>query len=274
MRIVSLLLIFCGLLGSGARSLAAQEPARLLTIEVGELPFVISAPHGGKLDLPNVPARSGEGLKDGPGGFVTSRDTGTEELAMEVAAEIKRRYDKPVHLVVNRVHRKYCDPNRIAAEAYDSDGGKTHFDAYHTAMKAACAATQKQFVRGLVLDLHGQGTSAETVYRGTQNGKTVTLLRERFGAAAHTGPESLFGLLKVRGWTIHPDPLDGKEQSGFNGGPIVRTYGNPQAYGLDAIQFEFGGNYRTATARKATAQVLVDALVLYGKLYLNLPEPK
>lgn len=274
MRMIPLLLIACGLLGSGAGSLAAQAPTRWLTIEVGELPFVISAPHGGKLDLPNVSIRSGEGLKDGPGGFVTSRDTGTEELAMEIAVEIQRRYGKPAHLVVNRAHRKYCDPNRVAAEAYDSDGGKAHFDAYHAGMKAACAATQKQFVRGLVLDLHGQGTSAETVYRGTQNGKTVTLLRERFGDVAHTGPDSYFGLLKARGWTIHPDPLDGKEQAGFNGGPIVRTYGNPQAYGLDAMQLEFGANYRTATARKATSRVLVDVLVLYGKLYLNLPEPK
>lgn len=249
-------------------------PTEFLTIERGELPFVLSAPHGGKLDLPNARPRTGEGLKAGPGGFVISRDTGTEELAREVAAEIQRRYGKPAHLVANRVHRKYCDPNRIAAEAYDNDGGKAHFEAYHAALKTACEATQKQFQRGLVLDLHGQGTSAETVYRGTQNGKTVTLLRERFGEAAHTGPKSLLGLVQARGWTVHPDPFDGKEQAGFNGGPIVRTYGNPQAYGLDAIQLEFGNNYRTASARKMTAKVLVDALVVYGTLYLNLPEPE
>ncbi len=274
MPFVRRLLLTSWLLITLAIPVLAQEPPQFLRIEVGELPFVLSAPHGGKLDLPNVPERTGAGLKDGPGGFVTSRDSGTEELAIEVAAEIKRRYGKPAHLVVNRVHRKYCDPNRPEKEAYDSDGGKAHFEAYHAAMKAACEETQKTFQRGLVLDLHGQGTSAVTVYRGTQNGKTVTLLRERFGDAANTGPESLFGLLKTHGWTVHPQPLGDKEQAGFNGGPIVRTYGDPQAYGLDAMQLEFGSNYRVASARKATAKVLVDALIVYGKNYLNLPEPK
>lgn len=243
--------------------------ADLVTVEVGALPLIISAPHGGKLDLPDATPRTGDGLKAVPGGFVISRDTGTEELALEIAAEVRRRFDKPAHLVINRVHRKYCDPNRAPAEAYDSDAGRAHYEAYHAAMKKACGTVQESFHRGLVLDVHGQATSAVTVYRGTQNGKTVTLLRERYGEAAHTGPESLFGLLKDRGWTVFPDPLDGKEQPGFNGGYIVRTYGNPPAYGLDAMQLEFGNDYRIPTARKKTAEVLVDALLHYHRQYLK-----
>lgn len=249
----------------------AQDLASPLVVELGELPFIISAAHGGKLDLPNTSPRTGEGLKAAPGGFVTSRDGGTEELAQEVAAEIRRRFDKPGHLVINRIHRKYCDPNRTPKEAYDTDGGQAHYEAYHKSLKTACESTQRQFHRGLVLDLHGQGTSAKTVYRGTQNGKTVTLLRERFGETAHTGPESLFGLLKAKGWTVQPDPHEDKEQAGFTGGYIVRTYGNPAAYGLDAIQLEFGNDYRIAAARKETARVLVDALVEYGRRYLDKP---
>lgn len=249
----------------------AQDRAPHLVVEAGELPFIISAPHGGKLDLPDTPPRTGEGLKAAPGGFVTSRDGGTEELAQDVAAEIRRRFNKPAHLVINRIHRKYCDPNRAPKEAYDMAGGQTHYEAYHAALKIACESVQSRFQRGLVLDLHGQGTSAKTVYRGTQNGKTVTLLRERFGETAHTGPESLFGFLKAKNWTVHPDPHTEKEQAGFNGGYIVRTYGNPAAYGLDAIQLEFGNDYRIAAARKETARVLVDALVGYGRRYLDQP---
>jgi N-formylglutamate amidohydrolase len=259
-------LLFAGILPA-----RAEDRALHIVVEKGELPFVISAPHGGKLDLSDTPPRTGEGLKAAPGGFVTSRDTGTEELAQEVAVEIRRRFDKPAHLVINRVHRKYCDPNRAPNEGYDSDGAKPHYEAYHAALKTACESTQRQFHRGLVIDLHGQGMSAKTVYRGTQNGKTVTLLRERFGEAAHTGPESLFGSLKAKNWTVHPDPHDEKEQAGFTGGYIVRTYGNPAAYGLDAIQLEFGNDYRTAAVRKETARVLVNALVEYGRRYLDQP---
>jgi hypothetical protein len=107
------------------------------------------------------------------------------------------------------------------------------------------------------------------VFRGTKNGQTVTLLRERFGEPAHTGEESLWGLLKAGGWKVHPDPHDGREQAGFTGGYIVQHYGGQQAYGIDAIQLEFGMDYRTAANRPKTAAVLADALAEFSKRYLT-----
>ncbi len=254
-------------------ALAAEEPEPFIEVKVGALPIILSAPHGGKRELPGVAPRQGEGLAKVPGGFVVARDGGTEELAREVAAEIQRRYAKPPFVVINQTHRKFFDPNRPPKEAYESERAKLEYDNYHTALAAACRSTQQTFKRGLLLDLHGQGTSKVTVYRGTRNGQTVTLLRERFGEAAHTGPESLCALLKGRGWTVHPDPHDGKEQSGFTGGYIVQHYGSHQGFGIDAMQLEFGGDYRDAKARKETARVLVDAVTVYASLYLDVPVP-
>jgi hypothetical protein len=61
---------------------------------------------------------------------------------------------------------------------------------------------------------------------------------------------------------------DQKEQSGFTGGYIVLTYGSHKALPIDAIQLEFGAEYRVASKRKETAKVLADALEAYADLYL------
>jgi hypothetical protein len=106
------------------------------------------------------------------------------------------------------------------------------------------------------------------VFRGTKNGLTVTLLRERFGEESHAGSESLFALLRQQGWKVHPDPFDATEQSGYSGGYIVQTYGSHQGHGIDAVQLEFGMDYRTAENRTRTALDLAAAVADYAERYL------
>lgn len=256
-----------------ASAICLAEESRFVHVEVGDLPIIISAPHGGRLDVPDVEPRRGEGLKPGASGYVVSRDTGTEELAAEVAKAIAKRFQRKPHLVVARSHRKFVDMNRPAQIAYEDPDVKPVYDAYHAALTSACSAVQKKFHKGLLLDLHGQGEAKDTVYRGTQDGKTVTLLRERFGEAAQTGEHSLFGQLKHHGWKVYPDPLDGKEQAGFRGGYIVQTYGSHQVFGIDAMQLEFGADYRNKEGRPKTASTLAAALADYAARYLDLGTP-
>lgn len=249
---------------------ASGEEQNYLHRQPGELPIILSAPHGGKLDLPDVPPRAGEGLKKQPGGFVTSRDTATEDLVLKVSAAIEAKFGKKPYLVASRVHRKYLDPNREASAAYEDPAAKAVYDDYHKSLAEFCRDVQKAHRQGLLLDLHGQGSAKDTVFRGTRHGLTVALLRERYGEAAHSGEASLFGRLKSLGWTVHPDPRDGKEQAGYTGGFIVQTYGSHQGYGIDAIQLEFGGDYRaTEAAREKTATTLTEAVADYAVRYLN-----
>ncbi len=255
--------------------LLAAEQQSLVVTQRGELPIILSAPHGGNEPVPGAEPRKGEGLERKPGGFVTARDTGTEELAHEVADAVALRFGTPPYFVVSKAHRKYLDPNRAPAAAYECDAAKAVYDAYHAALEDACREVQARFHTGLLLDLHGQGSAKDTVFRGTKNGATVAALRQRFGDAAHTGEAGLWGQLKRRGWTVHPDPFDGREQPGFTGGYIVQRYGRQADFGIDAIQLEFGASYRSAARRPATATVLADALADYAVRYLNcqLPEP-
>lgn len=246
----------------------SSNPEELVWVQRGELPVVISAPHGGTLKIAGVEARTGAGMAKGPSGFFVGRDGGTEELANEVVDAIERRIGKRPYAVISSTHRRYLDPNRPAEIAYEDPDAEPAYRRYHDSCREFCAEILERYHAGLLLDLHGQGTSAETVYRGTGNGKTVQRLRERYGDAAHSGEKSLFGLLAEGGWTVYPNPFDGKEQSGFTGGYIVQTHGSHRAGGIDAMQLEFGSKYRSRANREKTAEVLAEAVSSYLATYL------
>lgn len=266
---------------SNAASVYAQDKStkpvsnlsRLVFVQAGDLPIILSAPHGGTGEVTGVSERTGDGLKTGPSGFFTGRDTGTEELAQEVLEAIKKRFGKSPYVVISKVHRKFMDPNRPADIAFEDPRIKPFYDHYHDSLAKYCRDVADRFQMGVLIDLHGQGTRRDTVFRGTKNGLTVTHLRDKFGETAHHGSNSLFGLLSARGWTVHPSPHDEKEQSGFTGGFIVQSYGSHKAQPIDAMQLEFGAEYRVASRRAKTAEVLADALAEYAGLYLQMQVP-
>jgi N-formylglutamate amidohydrolase len=252
---------------------AKLELSELVFTQQGDLPIVISAPHGGTRSIPDVPERKGEGMKTGGAGFFAGRDVGTEELAYAVSEAIQKRFGKLPYMVVSRSHRKYLDPNRPPEIAYEDADAKPIFDFYHGTMAKYCREATNRFKSVVLLDLHGQGSKADTVFRGTRNGSTVKHLRETFGDAAFTGEHSLFSMLHRQGWTVDPIPHSDKEQSGFTGGHIVGTYGSLDGAVVDAYQLEFGLDYRVKDRRAKTANELANAVVEYAEAYLKVTEP-
>jgi N-formylglutamate amidohydrolase len=239
-------------------------------VQKGNLPIIISAPHGGNDVITGVPVRTGVGVTD----FTTVRDNGTEELAYALATAVQQRFGKKPYVVVSKASRSYVDLNRSAANAYEHPDAQVVYEYYHNTMKLYSRTVANKFHCGLVIDLHGQGTSSTTVFRGTRNGATVRHLRSAYGQSAHDGPNSMFGLLATKGWVVDPLVLSATENSSFNGGYIVGTYGSQVASAVDAIQFEFGSNYRgTSAQRTQTVTDLTDALVTYARLYLRVRVP-
>jgi len=245
---------------AAAKDVTESDP---IVFQIGDLPVVISAPHGGTMKLPGVVPRTGEGLESGPAGFRVVRDGGTEELAMEVSRQLAVRMNGKPSFVISRIHRRYVDFNRPANIAVEAPSAQVVYDQYHQTLSESVRKIRSRHACGLLIDIHGQGTSASTVYRGTSNGLTVSGMQSMFSEESFHGPNSLSGLLKKQGWTMHPDPLDGKEQSGFTGGYIVRTYGSHRADGIDAIQLEFGADYRKAAVRERVAKQLADSVAEY-----------
>jgi N-formylglutamate amidohydrolase len=281
MRILVLLLIGIGLtIASAPRALSQETKSATKVIESddieelvsvceGTLPIVLSAPHGGTIKIVGVDVRKGQGMATGPSGFFIGRDGGTSELALAVAKELEKLTGQKPYWVISKAHRKYLDPNRPSEIAYEDSDAAPVYQRYHGTLQQYCRNVLEKYHTGLLLDIHGQGSSSKTVYRGTGNGKTVARLKERFGESAHAGEESFFGMLNRLGWQVYPYPTDGKEQSGFTGGYIVQTHGSHRPNGLDAIQLEFGSEYRDKENRSKTAQVLSQAIVQYIRQYID-----
>jgi N-formylglutamate amidohydrolase len=238
---------------------------KLVRIHVGALPIVLSAPHGGRIRIPDCPDRKGNGVNK----FVIVNDTNSDVLALKVAAAIETKFGKPAHLVMAYFERKQCDANRPAADAYENKLAQPVYNRYHAALAAAKRAIEMDFGRGILIDLHGQAADAKLVFRGTNDLKTVTHLVDRFGLAAITGPKSVLGGLVARGHATFPALTSiEKERASFSGGYIVQTYGSRDGGAVDAIQLELGFDQRAVPKMNRFAADLADALHDFAIEYL------
>ncbi len=263
---LGLTLTLAALIGWPAAGQEPVSPAALVTVRTGTVPVIISAPHGGRRPVPGVPERKGDGVAK----FAKVRDENTAELAGKLLIELDKQLGGKPFAVIARFERKYLDVNRPADGAYEDPKAGPYYDAYHAALADACRAVKAKWGRGLLLDIHGQTGRPDAVCRGTNNLTTVTLLRERFGPTAVTGPKSVLGSLEARGYTIFPRcDSDEKEDSRYNGGHIVQTYGSHHGYAIDAIQLEFGSKYRKKDVLDQTAKDLAAAVGVFAKEYLK-----
>ena len=88
-----------------------------------------------------------------------------------------------------------------------------------------------------------------------------------------TGPEGLFGQLERNGFRVVPDnsvPIAGRtEDRRFNGGYTVDLYGSHGALGIDAVQFEFGSDYRRKETIDRSIEGAARAIVAFREAYLT-----
>jgi len=259
---MALLFLLHLLLQDGALQL---DTSKYVTIQAGTLPIIISAPHGGTLSIAGVSERQGGGEI---AQFTTVRDINTDLLAQQLAEAISKKLDGKPYVVVAKFSRKYIDANRPSQGAYESKEAKPIYDAYHAALEKACKEVKTKWGRGLLIDVHGQAVRADAIFRGTQNGKTTTLLTQRFGLKAMTGPNGFQGMLEAKGYTVLPPCSSTEKETKFNGGYIVQNYGSHTGYGIDAIQMEFGGQYSGRGKLEKTTSDLADVISDFTKRYV------
>ena len=117
---------------------------------------------------------------------------------------------------------------------------------------------------GLLLDLHGatrQPDAPAEIYVGTENGLTITALRQSTSDDALYRRRGLVGLLQAAGYTMLPGEFGTPEHHAFTGGYTVETYGSHHADGIDAIQLEIVAELRrTETCRARLATELANAI--------------
>jgi len=247
--------------------LSAQEeqgPGRLLTVWAGMLPIILSAPHGGRESIPGVPVRRGIGVPQ----FTTERDNNTAELAEAIGRALGDRLDAKPFLIVARFERKYVDANRPHAAAYESVAAKPYYEAYHRALEDASERVRQRWMGGMLLDIHGQGAEADTIFRGTDNGRSVSALQQKFGNEALTGPKSIVGQLALKGYKVIPNGVGEAREQRYTGGYTTRTYGSHRGTQINAIQLEIGTNLRARAKLDRTAIDLADSIAVFARQYI------
>jgi N-formylglutamate amidohydrolase/glutamine amidotransferase PdxT len=257
-------LIFSNSFAAESIAKAEAKSHPLVTSLAGDLPIILSAPHGGRDAVPDVPVRLGKGVEK----FVPKSDADTDRLTAELADAIAKVTGKRPYVVIARFHRKFIDANRAPELAYESDNAKATYEAYQQAIVEARQKIIDRWGSGILLDIHGQALAANTIFRGTQNGKTAAHLVKQFGEDALTGEKSLFGQLAKQGFTVVP-PIDSHdEENHYIGGYIVTTYGSASGGTFDAIQLELGKALRSAVERTKTVEKMSLAITAFAEDYL------
>jgi N-formylglutamate amidohydrolase len=266
------LLIWLVMLNSSSVDAATQNESSsvdgLVAVGIGNLPIILAAPHGGRQAIPGVPVRRGIGVPQ----FSTQRDNNTAELTDMIGFKLGARFGAKPFMIVANFERKYADANRAPEHAYESTGAKSFYDAYHRALAEAAERVRQRWGHGFLIDLHGQVAELETIFRGTDNRRSVTALEQRHGSQALSGPKSLLGELDARGYQIVPS-LNGQERERYyTGGYTTQTYGSHRGTKIDVMQLELGTDLRKRANLERTAADLAQAIEIFAKAYLPLAE--
>ena len=255
----------------------------------GELPIVISAPHGGRERPEEIPDRT-KG--------VLAMDTNTQELARAVADEFFARTGQRPHLILCRLQRRKLDCNReiIEAAAGHPRAGQA-WREYHGFIETARAAVVAKTGRGFFIDLHGHAHKEQRLELGylldaAQLAHSDAELRQSDFRAQSSlrrlvadrpadfsellrGPRSFGALLEKEGFPCSPS-LDNPSPPApfFRGGYSVQRHA-AEAEHFAGLQIEtyFKGVRDTAASRTnfSRALVRVTTIFLAEQMKLTLP---
>jgi N-formylglutamate amidohydrolase len=234
----------------------------------GNLPLIITAPHGGNGTVAGCPERTAVGPR-----FVNRPDAATAQLAQQIADALAEQTGKQPYLVIARFHRRYIDANRPPEEAYADSACAGAYATYHNAIQQFIDDARKTHTQVLLIDVHGQSAYRSSILRGTRHGHTVTGVLARHGPAAITGTDSIFGRLAHMGYDVMPanelPPTGRVEPRGYTGGHTVALYGGGKADRVDAMQMEFGIDLRQSGIIEQTAKDAATAIAAFYRRYLT-----
>jgi hypothetical protein len=250
----------------------------------GNLPLIISAPHGGELLPSELPNRTNTSTYT----VTTNSDLYTDNLARAIRTACSNRYGRFPHVIICNVDRAKVDCNREIIEgAQNNTNTQTVWKEFHAYINIARQQVSNTYGRGLYIDLHGHGhpiqkneigydLSDSDMFKPTfsttdDNESTIHAMSERSRQSftdVVRGELSLGSLLEKRGYPCvpsvsspNPGVSNGVTNAYFNGGYNTQTYGTSLANGgtIDAIQIEC--NYTNVRAKSSTSSYSEDVAV-------------
>ena len=255
---------------------------------VGDLPLIISVPHGGTTMLTDVATRN---CKDA----VTVTDSRTIELVKEIEKAFLAKYKARPFIIISNLSRKHVDHNRDLEEG--TCGDKTMekpWNQFHDYIDTAVVLATKKFGKAVYIDLHGHGHTKQRLELGynltadelrnldakdskqMNKSSVINLLAANKKLDIEQlliGNDAFGTLITKEGFNAVPAKQDVaplEEDKYFNGGYNTRRYTSTKYPNIFGFQIE--SNYkgvRDAEGRPAFAAAFVNAMGSYFKTYLR-----
>lgn len=258
-----------------------------IEFRAGELPVVISVPHGGDLEPNDIPDRTCNNA-------VYASDLYTIELARQIDTALFKLTGCHPYIVINHLHRKKLDCNRAEFSATCNDPqALVAWNEFHDFIDQAQNEVVSLYGTGFYLDLHGHGNIEQRIELGymlyddelelsdaTLNTSTYVnysslyeLVLNNVSGSSHSqllrGTNSLGSLLSDGGYASVPSsemPSPGLGNNYFSGGynTATHTSANPSNF-FSGVQVEcnYHGIRDSYDNRHAFSQVFSNAVALF-----------
>jgi hypothetical protein len=227
--------------------------------DVGDLPIILSAPHGGKIKPLEIYDRTYG---------VTVTDYNTRELTETITAVFQSVFGARPHVIINNLSRYKLDANRDVVEAAQGNIYAVRaWEEYHHYIASAKSSIEAQFGYGLFLDIHGHGANPDgyydmrtwlgylltgdeldksdadinnSIYQDISSIKTLTEVSPEDFVQVLRGPNSLGSLLNEAYSTLPSTSYPGPEgMFYYSGGYNTHRHGSSEVGGaISAIQLE------------------------------------
>lgn len=255
----------------------------------GNLPIVISIPHGGYLEPEEIPDRNCNDC-------VYYNDAYTQELGLEIQQEIFNKTGSYPHLIINKLDRKKLDANREVNEAADGNQlAETAWLNFYSFIDTAKNEIIRKFGKGLYIDLHGHGHTIQQIEIGyllyedeltlsdnTLNTATYInyssikkLAKENQNNYSHAellrGEKSFGSLLYLGGYPSVPSqykPFPLENEPYFSGGYNLAQHSSYNGGSIDGLQIECNKDIRyNPTTRLQFARIMASSILDFLKIH-------
>lgn len=140
----------------------------------GNMPLVISVPHGGNIMIEGLEANSCPG-------YNSHYDFGTIEIARAIQKEFEEKYKLRPHIIICHLSRKHVDQNRdIEVATCGKEIMKAPWNKFHGFIDIALKEAVKSFGKAIYVDLHGHPHTKQRVELGYSiNKKELAALKDQ-----------------------------------------------------------------------------------------------
>jgi autotransporter-associated beta strand protein len=280
------------------------DRSNYIQYSTGDLPFIMSAPHGGTLNPAEIPDRTN--CTTCPGwDFTTTTDTATDDVATRVRNAVAALTGHLPHIIICHLDRSKIDCNRAVDEGAEGNPAAviawTDFQNY---IDASSNAVIKTFGRGFYIDQHGQGhpeerlelgymldkydlTNSDAALNSSSKYKNESSIRTLANsvASSNTFAQILRGSNSFGQWMVGqgypstpsftmPMPFTNPTSASnfFNGGYNTEVHGSDNLGPLDALQIEanYAGVRDSSSNRQAYAQAVARVIEKFFSWYYGI----